>query len=73
MSAREGSYHTSLCCWLSWGPGAWWGVLGLLKFPWPRESTPLTVLSLSAEQMKAELEAELGLKIVQTGVGEVRP
>lgn len=32
---------------------------------------PLTISSLSTEQVKGELEHELGLKIVQTGVGEV--
>lgn len=32
---------------------------------------PLTIFSLSTEQVKGELEHELGLKIVQTGVGEV--
>lgn len=46
-----------LCLW--GGSLGWWG------------STPLTISSPFTERVKAELEAELGLKIVQTGVGEV--
>lgn len=36
-----------------------------------RGHTPLTISLPSTEHVKAELEADLGLKIVQTGVGEV--
>lgn len=48
----------------------WLCLLGGGSLGW-RGSTPLTISSPSTEQVKAELEAELGLKIVQTGVGEV--
>lgn len=70
------SHHTSQCCWLSCGPGAWWAALGVFSYSWSflgQRKHPTDCLSPSAEQMKAELEAELGLKIVQTGVGEVGP
>lgn len=63
--------------WLNWGAGVGWAAarislasVSVGSLGW-RGNTLVTVSSPSTEQAKAELEAELGLKIVQTGVGEV--